>query len=384
MYGKLFSSTFTGSMVGAGPTVFAVWGFVIANAQKGRVELNPNLLAAVIGATIDDIEKAIAYLESPDPRSRSKTFDGRRIIREGQFQYVVANFEHYRQIRNEDDRREYNRVKQAECRAKKKAALAVKDVNVTVIDESAQSAHTEAEADTETTVDISCNSCSSNTPVIPISQTQINKSKIPQPPTHPQTQQALPGLDNSPRPRGRPRKTSSDPATVRSRPSSGQYVGRNSSGQYDESLPRLNAWAVWIEFSRDRDFPDPIPDPKDTTTAKTLGSSIPSRQELEWIFNEYLQDNEPWLDSNFPFPSPRPLRFISRHVNKYRLRVNNSRKDPASGAFHPYAFGDNIPPEMRKPSHDSSPNQAFSDFLASLPPGSDLAEAKLQFLESQA
>ena len=51
MYGKIFASTFTGSMFGAGSDVFAVWGYVIANAQDSRIELNPRMLASTLGST---------------------------------------------------------------------------------------------------------------------------------------------------------------------------------------------------------------------------------------------------------------------------------------------------------------------------------------------
>src|SRR3989338_2531118 len=51
MYGKHFAQTYTGSMFGAGPVVFAVWGYVIANARRdGTVEVNAQLVAAAPGA----------------------------------------------------------------------------------------------------------------------------------------------------------------------------------------------------------------------------------------------------------------------------------------------------------------------------------------------
>jgi len=125
MYGKFFASTFTGSLIGAGPVVFSVWGYVIANTKAGQVELNPKLLAAVIGADVDEVVKALDYLCAPDPNSRSTTDDGRRLVREGQFAYRVVNAAVYRAIRNEDDRREYNRIKQRESRARRKAEQGV-------------------------------------------------------------------------------------------------------------------------------------------------------------------------------------------------------------------------------------------------------------------
>jgi len=146
MYGKFFASTFTGSMMGAGPHVFAVWGYVIANTVNGQIELNPKLVATVIGCSSDDVKSAIDFLCSPDPESRSKEHEGKRMIREGQFAFKVVNHDKYKAIRNEDDRREYNRIKQQESRARK--ASAVKSVNDGQL-QSTASAHTEAEAESE-------------------------------------------------------------------------------------------------------------------------------------------------------------------------------------------------------------------------------------------
>jgi hypothetical protein len=42
MYGKIFPELYTGSMVGAGCHVFAVWCYALASCdEKGCVELNP-------------------------------------------------------------------------------------------------------------------------------------------------------------------------------------------------------------------------------------------------------------------------------------------------------------------------------------------------------
>lgn len=119
MYGKFFKSTFTGSMYGAGPTVFAVWGFVVANTVDSLVELNPAYLAPMLGTTPEDIKSAIEYLCQPDPNSRNHDEEGRRLIKCGSFQYTVVTYEVYRGIRSEDERRAYVRQKVREHRERK-------------------------------------------------------------------------------------------------------------------------------------------------------------------------------------------------------------------------------------------------------------------------
>ena len=117
-FGKLFASCFTGSMYGAGPVVFAVWAYVFANARGSSLELNPALLADVIGSDRESIKSAIEYLCSPDPYSQNPEEEGRRLVHEGAFQYRVVSLDRYRSIHKEEERREYNRLKKREERAK--------------------------------------------------------------------------------------------------------------------------------------------------------------------------------------------------------------------------------------------------------------------------
>lgn len=117
MYGRAFASMYTGSMVGIGPDVFAVWGYVLAHERDGEVELNPTLLAAVIGTTVVAVEAAIAKLCEPDARSRNPDDDGCRLVYLRALQYRVVSTEKYKKIRSEADRREQNKSAQQRHRA---------------------------------------------------------------------------------------------------------------------------------------------------------------------------------------------------------------------------------------------------------------------------
>lgn len=148
MYGKFFACAFTGSMMGAGSHVFAVWGYVIANTTNSQVDLNPKLLAALIGADERDIELAIEYLCAPDSKSNSKIEGGRRLVKVGQFSYRVPNHAAYRSIRDETDRQAYMRNYMREYRSVNRKT----DVNSSVNSSKPrkpQLAHTEAEAEAE-------------------------------------------------------------------------------------------------------------------------------------------------------------------------------------------------------------------------------------------
>jgi hypothetical protein len=117
MYGKSFESKYSGSMVGAGAMRFAVLDYVITMQKPSRewgsvVEINPVLLAVIIGEKQADIEEAIGFLCAPDLKSRSKEEGGRRMVKVGEFLYRVVNGAKYRAIRDEEERRTQNREAQ--------------------------------------------------------------------------------------------------------------------------------------------------------------------------------------------------------------------------------------------------------------------------------
>lgn len=150
MYGKFFSCAFTGSMMGAGANVFAVWGYVVANTIDEFVELNPRLLAAIIGATVEDMQSAIAVLCSPDPESRSDSEEGRRLVQSGRgpFSYRVVNHGLYNGIGNEQERRDYLRGKKREERERLRQPVKSTAVN-NGQPPSTMSTHTEEEEEVE-------------------------------------------------------------------------------------------------------------------------------------------------------------------------------------------------------------------------------------------
>jgi hypothetical protein len=120
MYGKSFESMYEGSLIGAGINVFAVWNYIITKGRKGTVEINPKLLAFTLGGSEADVISALDYLQQPDPNSRSKECEGRRLVKEGQFQYRIVNWAYYDSFKCEAERRHYNRIAQQEFRSKKK------------------------------------------------------------------------------------------------------------------------------------------------------------------------------------------------------------------------------------------------------------------------
>ena len=111
-------------MVGAGFGPYAVMGYVISNMRPDKVvgfqvELNVKLLATTFGESEKTVQDAIDYLCAPDENTRTPGDDGRRLVKVGTFAYRVVNGAHYNAIRNEEERREQNRLAQERHRIKK-------------------------------------------------------------------------------------------------------------------------------------------------------------------------------------------------------------------------------------------------------------------------
>jgi len=78
-------------------------------------------LASRARVSLKECEEALDQLMSPDKYSRSKAEDGRRIrVVDGGWE--VVNGEEYRNRMSREERREYQRIKQAEYRARKSDA----------------------------------------------------------------------------------------------------------------------------------------------------------------------------------------------------------------------------------------------------------------------
>lgn len=106
--------------------VFALMGYIIAEQEHDRasgmwvVTLLPDILSVVFGESEADIQKAIDFLCSKDPASRSKEADGRRLIRlrESSFEYQVVNGAKYQDMRDYEERKVQNREAQQRYRDK--------------------------------------------------------------------------------------------------------------------------------------------------------------------------------------------------------------------------------------------------------------------------
>ena len=103
--GSVYSTVFR-----QGPMVWAVWCAILAQKDAdGVTPMTPEFLAAQW--RMDDggsIQKAWDVLAAPDPSSKNKEHEGRRIIPTPDGRWFVVSHEKYRQIHREAYRREQN------------------------------------------------------------------------------------------------------------------------------------------------------------------------------------------------------------------------------------------------------------------------------------
>ena len=147
-YGQHYESMYCGSMVGAGALVFALMGYIIAKTKprSHTIDLNPTILSVIFGEPVESVEKAIEKLCQPDPKSRSKREEGRRLIRRGEFEYFVVNHEFYRGLATKQRRRAYMATLMANKRDREASSRKTANKVLTTANELSASASASASA----------------------------------------------------------------------------------------------------------------------------------------------------------------------------------------------------------------------------------------------
>lgn len=144
MYGKIFEQMYDGSLAyGEWEALVTFQQLIILADADGIVDMTPIAISRRTSIPLDIIEKGIKALMEPDPHSRSKQEDGRRVVcidPERGWGYWLVNYEHYVKLANSAERREQNRL------AKQRARAMSADVS-TCQQTSAMSAHIDIDRD---------------------------------------------------------------------------------------------------------------------------------------------------------------------------------------------------------------------------------------------
>jgi uncharacterized phage protein (TIGR02220 family) len=135
MYSKLFASMFDGTLATQGPwqAIVTFQQMVILCDPTGIIDMTAEALSRRTTVPIEIIRAGIAALEAPDPNSRIPDEGGRRIKlldpEHRDWGWQIVNFVHYRNLRNNTDRREYQKELMRKRRAAAKATMPVSDVS---------------------------------------------------------------------------------------------------------------------------------------------------------------------------------------------------------------------------------------------------------------
>lgn len=136
MYGKIFNQIYKGTLAMVGPweALVTFQQFIILADKEGIVDMTADAISRETTIPLEIIAKGIERLEQPDPESRSPVEEGRRIILLSETRswgWSIVNYEQYRKLRTEEDRRAYHREYWHKRQAKKKANTQQSSTNTT-------------------------------------------------------------------------------------------------------------------------------------------------------------------------------------------------------------------------------------------------------------
>lgn len=120
MYGKLFEQMYHGSMVVAGwEAIIVMQQLVILADKNGDVEMTTYAISNLTTIPLEIIEKGIEALMQPDPLSRSRGEEGRRIVLmdpDRPWGWHLVNYQYYVELASKEDKRRKDAQRAAEKR----------------------------------------------------------------------------------------------------------------------------------------------------------------------------------------------------------------------------------------------------------------------------
>jgi hypothetical protein len=123
MYVKIFTQIYDSSIADDYLTRFVFEDFLILADKEGHVDMTVAAIARRTNVPIEIVNRAIEKLSSPDLESRSPDEDGRRIVLLDPYRswgWRIVNYDDYRNIRDDEARKEYFRDQKRNQRAKSK------------------------------------------------------------------------------------------------------------------------------------------------------------------------------------------------------------------------------------------------------------------------
>ena len=111
MFAKLFARIAESSLMEESIETRYPFMMFLALANRDGVVVGTDVaLARRVNLPLTVLTESVYRLMQPDPASNSKAHDGRRLVySEGERGYLIVNYEKYRNLRGDNDRRQYMR-----------------------------------------------------------------------------------------------------------------------------------------------------------------------------------------------------------------------------------------------------------------------------------
>jgi hypothetical protein len=146
VYGKVFDSIYDGTLYGHWEAIITMQQFIVLANQDGVVDMTVAAICARTSIPQKIIEKGIAFLEAPDPFTRTPGDDGRRIVlidAHRPWGWRLVNHGKYTRLRNMAEKREADRVRIEEKRLQNNDVAIVSQMSPSV----ANVAHVDVDVD---------------------------------------------------------------------------------------------------------------------------------------------------------------------------------------------------------------------------------------------
>ncbi len=137
MFAKVFEQIFDSSIAEDYNCRRMFMDLLVLADSTGAVDMTLEAISRRTNVPIEEVAKYIKELCEPDAKSRSKMHEGKRLVPlddQRDWGWLIVNYRHYRQIKDEEARRTYFRNKQREYRKCK----SVKDKDLTKLNRNGQ------------------------------------------------------------------------------------------------------------------------------------------------------------------------------------------------------------------------------------------------------
>lgn len=123
MYAKIFQQIYSSSIAQDYKQRLVFMDMLVLADQNGVVDMTHEGIARFTNVPVEIVREAIAILESPDPQSRNQEQQGARIVRldsHRDWGWWIVNYDRYRSIASEEQRREKTRKRVSQFRERQR------------------------------------------------------------------------------------------------------------------------------------------------------------------------------------------------------------------------------------------------------------------------